>query len=344
MIKFACRRPSDNARSITNEGLSLLGFSGQASQGLIKLGINVTTEMAVVPARVLSPPKLEFGGGKFARIDNDKASWNLQRVKFYKPQQLKSWGIFIINTSPGDFQGPQDGELLQLMQNFRQSASDVGISIVEAPTILGANLNPNQQGREIHSFLSNKLQPAVDRKLNFVLVILSTGAKDVYASIRRICDVELGITATCVQSQKIRKERGQQQYLANVCLKINAKLGGVNYSLDSTSAAWLKQELTMLVGMDVTHPGWVSSFCALCSLVNFTLHRPGSIKGTPSIAGVVGEHTLPLNAHPHRNDNGPNLASCDENFALYPASLRLQKTRQEVSFVDNTRKIKRLNP
>ena len=51
----------------------------------------------------------------------------------------------------------------------------------------------------------------------------------------------------------------------------------------------------MLVGMDVTHPG------------------PGSPKGLPSIAAVV--------------------ASCDGSFIQYPASLRLQEHRKEVSFV-----------
>ena len=81
------------------------------------------------------------------------------------------------------------------------------------------------------------------------------------------------------------------QYLNNVCLKINAKLGGLNHQLHSESLGWLKN--TMLVGMDVTHPTAV-----------------GCVKGTPSIAAVV--------------------ASCDSDFMHYPASLRLQKHRKEV--------------
>jgi len=49
---------------------------------------------------------------------------------------------------------------------------------------------------------------------------------------------------------------------------------------------------TMIVGMDVTHPG------------------PGSIEGTPSIAAVV--------------------ASVDDTFVQFPASLRCQETRKEM--------------
>lgn len=58
--------------------------------------------------------------------------------------------------------------------------------------------------------------------------------------------------------------------------------------------SWLAQMPTMLIGIDVTHPG------------------PGSVKGTPSIAAVV--------------------ASCDTSYAQYPASMEIQETKKEVQF------------
>jgi eukaryotic translation initiation factor 2C len=95
---------------------------------------------------------------------------------------------------------------------------------------------------------------------------------------------------------KIKKEKGQMQYYANVALKVNAKMGGVNHVVDETNMGWLKKMgLTMIMGADVTHPG------------------PGSVKGTPSIAAVV--------------------ASVDEKFGQVPASIRIQKSRQEVSVI-----------
>ena len=59
---------------------------------------------------------------------------------------------------------------------------------------------------------------------------------------------------------------------------------------------WLKKSPTMLVGIDVTHPG------------------PGTVKGTPSIAAVV--------------------ANYDPDFAQYPASLEIQKSKKEVLHFD----------
>jgi len=66
----------------------------------------------------------------------------------------------------------------------------------------------------------------------------------------------------------------------------------ISHTLDPQSMGWFKKEPTMLVGIDVTHPG------------------PGSIKGTPSIAAVV--------------------ASVDSSFAQFPASMELQESKKEV--------------
>ena len=65
-----------------------------------------------------------------------------------------------------------------------------------------------------------------------------------------------------------------------------------SHALDPKSMAWLKKVPTMLMGIDVTHPG------------------PGSVKGAPSIAAVV--------------------ASYEAEFAQYPASMEIQETKKEV--------------
>jgi len=57
--------------------------------------------------------------------------------------------------------------------------------------------------------------------------------------------------------------------------------------------AWLTKKKTMIVGIDVTHPG------------------PTSREGTPSIAAVV--------------------ASVDDSFVQFPASMRVQQSKKEAS-------------
>jgi eukaryotic translation initiation factor 2C len=83
--------------------------------------------------------------------------------------------------------------------------------------------------------------------------MLSSADKHVYAGLKYLCDVFLGIATVSCQSSKIRKDKGQLQYYANVALKVNSKLGGINHSVDDVNMAWLKPSgLTMIVGADVT--------------------------------------------------------------------------------------------
>ena len=65
-----------------------------------------------------------------------------------------------------------------------------------------------------------------------------------------------------------------------------------SHFLDDNAMKSLRQDSTMLVGIDVTHPG------------------PGSVRGTPSIAAVV--------------------ASVDGYYAQYPASMEIQESKKEV--------------
>lgn len=82
------------------------------------------------------------------------------------------------------------------------------------------------------------------------------------------------------------------QYWANIAHKFNLKLGGINQSLARDRLGPLSDGKAMLVGMDVTHPS------------------PGSVEGAPSIAGVV--------------------ASIDGHYGQWPASMRAQKSKQEM--------------
>jgi hypothetical protein len=50
-----------------------------------------------------------------------------------------------------------------------------------------------------------------------------------YAEIKRVSDTVLGIPTQCILGKHTR--RPSKQYCANVSLKINAKLGGVNAEL-----------------------------------------------------------------------------------------------------------------
>ncbi|KAF8550556.1 Piwi-domain-containing protein [Imleria badia] len=175
------------------------------------------------PVRILSKPIITYASSAWTSI-GDRGSWNLVGVKFAVGTCLHNWTVLVIKDGfPGaEFTGASDGDLYEVVSDFRYIATSN------------------------HTFLNVQPKPAL------VLVMLANEDKATYEGIKYLCDVHLDVATVCVQSSKIRKR--SQQYLANVALKVNMKMGGVNHRLDGNGVEWLRGIPTMVVGMDVSHP------------------------------------------------------------------------------------------
>ena len=297
MIKVACRPPNVNATTITQRGLRELGYFNEQDP-LRAFGISIGNEMAVVPGRILPPPNIRYGQGA-PRVD-DRAGWNLRDVKFAVGGRLDKWVVLLIRDGNHrhEFQGPQDPMLKPTIDGFIGMCKKSGVVVASPPeSVVEVHLPRKTREQPIRADAIQAIRTTVMslKKPKFVFVLLSNGDRHVYSGLKHLADCYLDVATICVQVEKLRKEKGQLQYFANVALKLNIKMGGVNHRMEGRSATWLAQEPTMLVGIDVTHPG------------------PGTVKGTPSIAAVV--------------------ASTDKDFGQFPASLRIQETRKEVSLL-----------
>ncbi|KAF8128683.1 Piwi domain-containing protein [Boletus edulis] len=291
MITIACQPPNVNGEAIVNQGLNHLGLK-VAGPELQSFGVAIGPDMAVVPGRILPKPGIGYRSGP-AAID-DKASWNLRGVKFAVGARLDRWTVLVIkDNANGEFAGSSDPELFQVVSGFRNMCNASGMQVTADPTYATAQLprkNPSDLMRRAAIDTIKNTLLSVKPKPTLLLVMLSSGDKATYEGLKHLCDVFLDVATVCVQSSKIRKS--SPQYFANVALKVNMKMGGINHKLDSRSGAWLNKVPTMIVGMDVTHPS------------------PGSAVGTPSIAAVV--------------------ASVDNSYAQYPASLEIQESKKEM--------------
>ena len=91
-----------------------------------------------------------------------------------------------------------------------------------------------------------------------------------------------------------RKPDGGANYFANVLLKVNLKLGGINHCFgeDIEALDTLSNVPTMFVGIDVSHPA------------------PNSMLNAPSVASVV--------------------ASQDRYYCQYPGYVRIQEGKVEM--------------
>ena len=299
MIKIACNPPDINGNAIVNQGFADLGLLPNTPGAPLRpFGITVSQNMQVVPYRILPAPTIAYrSAARPPRVQD--AGWNILDVKFQVGGNMANWAVLVVNDSRrGEFQGPRDPELTRFLQTFLAKCNASGIAGArpdQPPRIMGVNLPPARSDTPNRSRAINAIKEVFranlppQQKPSFVLVLLSGVDRCIYPGIKQLADVQLGLHTVHMLLPKARNPdaKKQDQYFSNVALKVNAKLGGVNHQLDQGSMGWLTRQKTMVMGIDVTHPG------------------PKSTPGTPSIAAVV--------------------ASVDDHFVQFPASLMLQK-------------------
>ncbi|KIJ18292.1 hypothetical protein PAXINDRAFT_97712 [Paxillus involutus ATCC 200175] len=298
MLSVACNPPVKNAEEIVNRGLGLLGFKDPGPV-LDAFGVTVDPEMAVVPGRILDKPGVAYSSNATAKIDDKRASWNLVNVKFAVGARLDKWAVLVIKDgNDTDFKGAADPDLRNVANGFRSMCNKSGMYVPREPAYAEVQLPRRDRTDPFREAaiqaIRQELENIVRRSApDLVLIMLSSEDKSIYEGIKSLCDLRLDLATVCAQSEKIKQVKGQPQYFANVALKVNMKMGGINHKLGANSGKWLRSASTMVIGMDVTHPS------------------PGTVKGTPSIVAVV--------------------ASVDEHYAQYPATLAIQKSKVEIN-------------
>ncbi|KAF2276924.1 Piwi-domain-containing protein [Westerdykella ornata] len=294
LITFAARRPIENAESIAKDGLAVPKLMGVDTH-LKKFGLQVDPKLITVKARILSPPTLHY---RTKTLDPSNGAWNLDtrqlgQKPFMRAVSLPSWQCLIIDS--GNYETIRGGPAAAkaLLQQFRACLDTYGMAPGPVPEPAYVNIAPaeviSRNAEAIQSKILAALKATYKRDPNFLWILLPNTEAFVYDLIKYTFDVEKGIPTLCSIGQKAAK--GQIQYLANLALKINTKLGGVNHSLKLEQFKPLDAS-TIVFGIDVTHPS------------------PGSHEKSPSIAGVV--------------------ASTDATFSQYPGSVRTQKGREEM--------------
>jgi eukaryotic translation initiation factor 2C len=291
MLDFACKLPVYNKGYLEKDGFEMFGISTGQS-GMAKFNMAVGKELLSIPARLLPPPQLLYSNKKPNPIE---ASWNLTRTNFFVPAALKS--VVVMDLAPSFSRVNPD----QLTTAFTKVLRDLGLASAnvvnrQAPRNSRDPVIPGEAEllRYILHVSENASVP--------VLVLLQKADYDVYASIKRVADLQLGRHVVCAIGSKMSRFAigNGDQHLANIGMKFNLKGGGINHAVEQSHLQSLLHPessspsapcRTIIIGADVAHPTGSA--------------RPGC----PSIAAVVG--------------------SVDDNYAHYPGSMRLQLNRQE---------------
>jgi eukaryotic translation initiation factor 2C len=90
----------------------------------------------------------------------------------------------------------------------------------------------------------------------FMIFIVNDRNVEVYRRIKKSCDCRFGVPSQVLQSKHV--QGNQPQYISNVCMKVNAKLGGCTSMTKSAVipkvAPTHGSKSCMVIGADVSHP------------------------------------------------------------------------------------------
>lgn len=198
MIRVAANPPLTNANAIVGHGIRELGFTGDSVQ-LNAFGVSVSSEMVVVPGRILPVPTIHYASGR-AMVD-EKAGWNLKGVKFHRGATLQNWGVLVLldGNQRDEFPSKDDPELMQMCNGFMQMCRASGMVVKDGPKIGGVRL-PKKDGAKdptraaAIAAIDNALKTQLGSgKPSIVLIILSNGDKHIYSGIKKLCDSQLDL-------------------------------------------------------------------------------------------------------------------------------------------------------
>ncbi|KAF7589643.1 hypothetical protein BBP40_004016 [Aspergillus hancockii] len=294
MIRFAVRSPAQNAHSIVTRGAELLGSPPCVNDTLEAFGVGLDPRLITVPGRVLPSPPVLYGSNKTATLSS--GSWNMMSNKVSVPKRLVSWAFIYIVCDREREVFPQPADLKPCLTALNSKLSEIGAPA--GPAVDGQRVNVTAayrdgayDGGELDRILKDAVQHLKTKhKMQLLLAILPSKNTHIYSSVKRVCDIGEGVRNVCVLAERLAGRN--PQYLANVCLKVNLKLGGTNHILEGQKLGIISSGQAMVVGIDVTHPS------------------PGSTSNAPSVAGMV--------------------ASVDCILGQWPAELRIQRSRQEM--------------
>ncbi|KAH9951296.1 Piwi domain-containing protein [Amylocystis lapponica] len=244
-VEVTAKKPHERLQTI-RQGIA--GARQQLDYGtsdfMQDAGISVNPDPVQVQGCVLNTPQIIFGS---STLSTQTGAWNLKGQHFIAPQTIRSWAI-VNFVHPSYVPAPKVADFAMWLKSNLEKLGNVFEQQSKPWIELGNPVN-------IHGALNAACSTTVNKnKLpppSFLLVMLPTAAADMKKSVKQWGDMISGIPTQCVRQGKFDKQG--DQYINNVALKINAKIGGIN---SHASHAVMKSLAgTMVVGADVGHPG-----------------------------------------------------------------------------------------
>ncbi|OEL24471.1 Protein argonaute 1A [Dichanthelium oligosanthes] len=236
-----------------------------------EFGIKFEKKLLSVDARVLPPPWLKFhDSGMTKEFLPQVGRWNMIRKRMFHGGVVRNWTCV-------NFSWEVEGKIVSsFCHELAIMCQASGMDFSVDPVLPVVTYSPENVEWTLKSCLLDviKMIEQQGRELDLLIVILPNNKGALYGDLKTICETDIGLVSQCCLAKHVLKMR--KQYLANVALKINVKVGGKNTVLLDAFTRRLPcvgDIPTIILGAHVMHPGKSSS---------------------PSIAAVVASQDWPV--------------------------------------------------
>ncbi|KAK8924187.1 Protein argonaute 10 [Platanthera zijinensis] len=245
LLKVTCQRPRDRENDIIQ---TVRHNAYNQDQYVKEFGLKISEKLACIEARILPAPWLKYhDAGKERDCLPHVGQWNMMNKKMINGSTVSRWAC--INFS----RNVQETVARAFCSELGNMCQVSGMEFRSEPVIPIYMARPELVEKALKYVYNASVSKG--KELELLVVILPDSNGSLYGDLKRICETELGLISQCCLTKYVFKI--SKQYLANVALKINVKMGGRNTVL-MDAISWripLVSDIpTIIFGADVTHP------------------------------------------------------------------------------------------
>ncbi|GJZ77694.1 protein argonaute 7 [Tanacetum coccineum] len=302
ILKLGCQKPRERKAII--DGVMAGPFGPSSGHQAEEFDLHVSKEMTKLNGRILRPPKLKLGDGGDVRDlfpSRHDRQWNFSGSQVFEGTRIGRWALISFGGTP-----EQKSNIPKFINQLTHKCQQLGI-FLNKQTVIKPQFESMQllNNAGLLETKIKKIQKLANNNLQLLLCVMEKKHKG-YADLKRLGETSIGVMSQCCLYQNLA--RLSSQFLANLAIKINAKIGGCTVALYTSLPAQIPRVLTldepvMFMGADVTHPHPLDDF-------------------SPSVAAVVGSVNWPaankyvskMRSQTHRQEIIEDLSSMVEEI------------------------------
>jgi eukaryotic translation initiation factor 2C len=249
MIKIAVTLPPQRRQDIESK---VQGLNLAQDRFLRHYGVQFESSFSQTQARILQPPTVDFRQGQQKPGFNGRWRLDQGNIKFWRPNStpLKAWGIIAI----GGDRLCEPTAMANFMEKFKSSFVRHGGNCQAAGLVLSVPENIASNGAEAVAWAHSQILRARGYTQILFIVVEHKNSPH-YERLKKNADCRWGFLSQALAAKNVKDADGQ--VISNVCMKVNAKLGGTTARTPTPfgkiATYFPANRNTMMIGVDISH-------------------------------------------------------------------------------------------